>query len=264
MSGNILHIRDEGTGRPLVLIHGWSCPGRFFEGQIEALKTDARCIVPDLPGHGKTAGRLPLTIEAAADAVHAALAERELTEVILCGWSMGALVSYAMIERHGADRISQFVAIDMTPKVLNDPDWQNGTLNGLNAELNGHFLNAIVADWAKLPARIARRLFAEGLPVPECVAELARKEIAAADPVLLKPMWSSLTAQDFRPLLKAFPVPFHLVAGLRSQLYGPGVHRWHADNVPDFQFHGFEASGHAPHMEEPDKFNSLLRNLVKG
>jgi pimeloyl-[acyl-carrier protein] methyl ester esterase len=264
VSENGLHIRDEGTGRPLVLVHGWSCPGPFFQGQIDALKGSARLIVPDLPGHGRTGGRLPLSIASAADALHAALAKRELQEVVLVGWSMGALVAYGLIERYGVDRISSFVAVDMSPKVLNTADWPHGTLNGLNAELNRHFLNNMVADWPKLPGRIARRLFAAGSePDPDLVA-VARRDIAASDPEMLRPMWASLTAQDFRPLLQSFPVPFHLAAGLKSQLYGPGVHAWHAETVPDYHFHGFEASGHAPHLEEPEKFNRLLMDLVRG
>jgi len=263
VNDNLLHIRDQGEGRPLVLIHGWSCPGPFFKAQIDALSPHARCIVPDLPGHGKTAGRLPLSIASAADAVYASLVERELEDVVLVGWSMGALVSYALIERYGADRLSRFVAVDMSPKVLNTPDWQNGTLNGLNAELNKHFLDGMVADWPKLPGRIARRLFAEGVEPSMDLLALARKDIAASDPEMLRPMWASLTAQDFRPLLKRFPVPFHLAAGLKSQLYGPGVHDWHAENVPDHHFHGFAESGHAPHMEEPEKFNQLLLDLVR-
>ncbi|MBG6205088.1 pimeloyl-ACP methyl ester carboxylesterase [Labrenzia sp. EL_13] len=257
-----LHIRDKGNGRPLVLIHGWSCPGQFFQGQIDCLHSKARCLVPDLPGHGKTGNRLPLTIEAAAEALHAELVTREIFDAVVCGWSMGALVAYAMIERFGADRLSSLVAIDMTPKVLNTADWQNGTLNGLTADLNQVFLNAIVADWPKLPGRIAGRLFAEGLTSKPSSRELARKEIAKADPVLLRPMWASLTAQDFRQLLGEFPVPFHLAAGCRSQLYGPGVHQWHEENVPDFHLHLFERSGHAPHMEEPDRFNELLLKLI--
>lgn len=263
MSNNLLHIRNEGTGRPLVLIHGWSCPGQFFQTQIDALKKDARCIVPDLPGHGETGGRLPLSIASAADALYAALAERELEDIVLVGWSMGALVAYALIERYGTDRISRLVAVDMSPKVLNTGDWANGTLNGLNADLNRHVLEGMVADWPKLPGRIARRLFADGRdPAPGLIA-YARKEIAASDPEMLRPMWASLTAQDFRPLLKTCPVPFHLAAGLKSQLYGTGVHDWHAANVPDYHFHAFEDSGHAPHMEEPEKFNELLRDLVR-
>ncbi|CTQ56477.1 AB hydrolase superfamily protein YdjP [Roseibium album] len=263
MSKNLLHIRDEGTGRPLVLIHGWSCPGQFFQTQVESLKAHARCIVPDLPGHGKTGAALPLSIEASADELHAFLEQQNLSDVILCGWSMGALVAYALIERHGADRVASMIAIDMSPKVLNTADWANGTLNGLNAELNCQFLASMIASWPKLPNRIANRLYADGHSPESSLLDFAQQEIAKADPALLKPMWSSLTKQDFRPLLSEFPVPLHLAAGLKSQLYGPGVHRWHQENVPEFQLHEFAKSGHAPHLEEPELFNRLLLDVLQ-
>ncbi len=263
MSDEGLHVRDVGSGRLLVLIHGWSCPGQFFDSQIEALHSHARCIVPDLPGHGQTGARVELSIEAAAEALHEALVQREVHDAVVCGWSMGALVAYAMIERFGAKRLSSFVAIDMTPKVLNTYDWRNGTLNGLNAEMNQVFLDAIVPDWARLPPLIAKRLFAEDLPAKPGLKEHARDEIAKADPVLLRSMWASLTDQDFRLLLKRFPVPFHLVAGRRSQLYGQGVHLWHEENVPDVNLHLFDRSGHAPHLEEPARFNDLLSALLR-
>jgi len=257
-----MFIRDEGAGRPLVMIHGWSCPGRFFQGQVEAFRSRARCIVPDLPGHGETGDRLPRSIEAGADAIQAYLEAHDLTDVVLCGWSMGASTAYSLVERHGAERISSVVAIDMTPKVLNGDAWTNGMLNGLTAEYNVNALEAIVTEWASAPGRIAAQLFAADLPVDPELMAFAVKEIGKQDPVFLKAMWASLTNQDFRSFLPEFPVPLHLAAGLRSQLYGPGVHRWYEENVPGVHLHPFENSGHSPHLEEPEKFNGLLMELV--
>lgn len=262
MTDASLHIRDEGQGQPVVFIHGWSCPGQFFQQQVELLQGQARCIVPDLPGHGKTGAEVPLTIETAADAIYAYLEEQQLKDVVLCGWSMGALITYALIERHGASRIASVTSIDMSPKVLNSEGWANGTLSGLNEALNGHAIMAIVADWESLPARIAKRLFAGGRSPDPDLLSYATAEIAKADPNLLQPMWVSLTAQDFRSLLRKFPVPLHLAAGLKSQLYGEGVHRWHQENVPDFQLYEFENSGHAPHLEEPERFAAMMRLIL--
>ncbi|WFE90875.1 alpha/beta hydrolase [Roseibium porphyridii] len=263
MSTNSLYIRDEGKGRPLVLVHGWSCPGQFFDDQTLALKMYARCIVPDLPGHGKTGSYSPLSIEASADALYEYLLAENLSDIVLCGWSMGALVIYSMIERHGSERLSSVVAIDMTPRVLNDEAWSNGTLNGLDTTQNAHVIDGIIADWSKLPGRIARRLFADGLPIDQELIDKVAVEIAREDPGLLREMWMSLTAQDFRPLLKSFPVPLHLASGARSQLYGCGVRQWHLDNVPDFHLHLFEQSGHAPHLEQPEAFNQFLLDVIQ-
>lgn len=262
MTAANMHIRDEGKGRPIVFIHGWSCPGVFFDGQVTVLKDHARCIVPDLPGHGASVDVGPRTIEASADAIHTYLVDNDLNDVVLCGWSMGALVAYMLIARHSADRISSVVAIDMSPKVLNDASWQNGALSGLTAETNEHFITTIASEWHRLPRRIARRLFAGDTEPDPALLEMAKQEIAKADPVRLTDMWMSLTALDFRDLLQKFPVPLHLAAGGQSQLYGPGVHAWHQAHVPDFHLTLFASSGHAPHLEEPEKFNRLLREVV--
>ena len=32
-----LHYNDSGTGKPVVLIHGWPLNGRSWEGQVPAL-----------------------------------------------------------------------------------------------------------------------------------------------------------------------------------------------------------------------------------
>ncbi|WP_346908261.1 alpha/beta fold hydrolase [uncultured Roseibium sp.] len=158
MSEGGLHVRvEEGSGSPLVLLHGWSCHGGFFRPQLEALSGEVRLLVPDLPGHGETGSRLPLTIEAAADAVGELIDSRGLSGVTLCGWSMGAHVAYSYAERHGTKRLRQIVAIDMSPKVLNAPDWPNGSLGGLDAKRNVHVLEAMVPDWPKLAPKVAER-----------------------------------------------------------------------------------------------------------
>ncbi|POF28555.1 pimeloyl-[acyl-carrier protein] methyl ester esterase [Roseibium marinum] len=244
------------------MVHGWACPGDFFHAQTDALRSRARCIVPDLPGHGKTADRLPLTIDSAGDAIQAYLIEHDLKDVVLCGWSMGALVVYSLLERHGAERISSVVAIDMSPKAVNDADWQHGSQNGLTAEVNALVLDNMIAQWAAFPEQVARQMFAAGRPVDPDLMAFAQSEIARGNPVLLKAMWASLTDQDFRAFLRDFPVPLHLAVGLHSQLYGPGMYRWHEENVPDLHLHEFANSGHSPHLEEPERFNRLLTDLV--
>jgi pimeloyl-[acyl-carrier protein] methyl ester esterase len=258
-----LHVRvEEGSGPPLILLHGWSCHGGFFQPQIEVLSGKARLLAPDLPGHGETGSRLRLTIEAAADAVAELIEIRNLSDVTLCGWSMGAHVAYATAERHGTERLRQIVAIDMSPKVLNAPDWPNGSLGGLDAGRNVHVLEAMVPDWPKLAPRVAERIFARGeASDPELLA-FAKSEIGKADPELLRPMWASLTDQDFRSFLQQLNIPLHLAFGAKSALYGAGVHDWHQAHVPDVGMRIFDRSGHCPQLEEADAFNDWLSSLL--
>jgi pimeloyl-[acyl-carrier protein] methyl ester esterase len=262
MSG-AMHVLEVGEGRPLLLLHGWSCHGGLFGPQIEAFRCKARVIVPDLPGHGRTGRSGPgLTIEAAADAVADLLAERGCENVVAVGWSMGAHVAWSMIERHGADRLSALVVEDMTPKVLNDGDWRLGLRYGLDAAHNEDVLQSIEWHWKEMAPRIAERIFATGRAPDRDLLAFAELQIGMADPSLLAPMWASLTAQDFRALVPAVEVPVVLAHGMRSALYGPDVAEWQAERLPNGRIVAFPRSGHSPHLEEPAAFNAVLRDLL--
>jgi pimeloyl-ACP methyl ester carboxylesterase len=50
-------FEEQGSGDPLILIHGGAVDGRFFDKNIEALAAHFRVIAVDLWGHGHTADR---------------------------------------------------------------------------------------------------------------------------------------------------------------------------------------------------------------
>jgi pimeloyl-ACP methyl ester carboxylesterase len=49
LSQGQIHYRDEGTGPPLVLVHGLMVNGTVWGRLVPELAPEARCIVPDLP-----------------------------------------------------------------------------------------------------------------------------------------------------------------------------------------------------------------------
>lgn len=52
--GVLTYIDTEGTGFPVVLVHGNSCSSKVFFKQIEVFKDRYRLIAVDLPGHGNS------------------------------------------------------------------------------------------------------------------------------------------------------------------------------------------------------------------
>lgn len=261
---NSLFVRRAGRRqagrRPLVMLHGWSCHGGFFEPQMQALGEQTLVLAPDLPGHGRSVGRVAASIEAGADALHVLLAEEDIQDAVLVGWSMGALVAWSMIERHGPDRLSALVVEDMSPKVVNGPDWQFGSRSGLDGERNTVFLKAVETQWPLLAAPTARRTFAAGAS-RELLA-FAEKEMRAASPASLAAMWRSLTAQDFRDLIPHLELPVMLARGAQSQLYAADAANWQCTRLARARLHTFADSGHAPHLEEPGPFNAMLGQLI--
>lgn len=59
-----LHYREEGSGEPLILLHGNGEDGSYFESQIAYFKGDYRVIAVDTRGHGGSPrGAAPMTLE---------------------------------------------------------------------------------------------------------------------------------------------------------------------------------------------------------
>ena len=53
--GQRLFVRDVGSGRPVVLIHGWTLSSEIWKGQIDGLAAQGlRAIAYDRRGHGQS------------------------------------------------------------------------------------------------------------------------------------------------------------------------------------------------------------------
>jgi pimeloyl-ACP methyl ester carboxylesterase len=57
------------NAKSIVFLHGGGVGGWMWRKQVEALKADYHCLVPDLPEQGKSTQAGPYTTEGAADSV---------------------------------------------------------------------------------------------------------------------------------------------------------------------------------------------------
>lgn len=97
----------EGTGEPLVLVHGVGLRLEAWAAQIEALSATHRVIALDMPGHGESApldegARLPDFVAWLARV----LDDLGLERVNLAGHSMGALIAGGVAAEH-PDRLAR-------------------------------------------------------------------------------------------------------------------------------------------------------------
>ncbi len=257
-----MDVLDIGRGRPLVLLHGWSCTRSFWRPQIEALSRRFRLLVPDLPGHGRSpANPETLSIAAIAGQVKRLITVRELDRPVLVGWSMGALAAFDLIRQFGTDGLGGLVIVDMTPRLLNDGEWTLG-LQGFDPQVNALMLAAIRADWPGNARLLLPRLFARDRPVDPDLAAWMGREMGAADPEAMAVLWESMAEQDFRSLLPSIDLPALVIHGGESQLYAADVSAYLANHLPRAERACCPNAGHAPHLEEPRLFNTLLRDFA--
>jgi len=78
---------------PLVLLHGSGGDSTVWEAQIEAFADKHTVIAPDLPGHGKSAGKPLLGPEQYADWLKQLIESLNFTSIVLAGHSMGGIIA---------------------------------------------------------------------------------------------------------------------------------------------------------------------------
>jgi len=115
-----LYYQDYGSGKPVVLIHGYPLSGRAWDKQVPVLLDDGRRVITyDRRGFGKSsqpAGGYDYDTFAAD--LHALLETLDLRNVILVGHSMGTGEVTRYLSRYGSDRVAKGVLISPIPPFL--------------------------------------------------------------------------------------------------------------------------------------------------
>jgi len=115
-----LYYEDLGSGKPVVLIHGYPLNGHSWERQTMAL-LDAgyRVVAYDRRGWGRSSQ--PTTghdYDTYAADLKELLEQLELTEIVLCGFSMGTGEVTRYLGAYGSDRVEKAVLFGAIPPFL--------------------------------------------------------------------------------------------------------------------------------------------------
>src|ERR671935_2504651 len=103
VNGLNMYYEIHGSGGvPLILLHGaFSAIGTSFEKLLPGLSANRQVIAFELQGHGRTADiDRPMSLEAMADDVAAALEQLDIAQADVLGYSMGAGVALHLALRH--------------------------------------------------------------------------------------------------------------------------------------------------------------------
>jgi pimeloyl-ACP methyl ester carboxylesterase len=88
-----LHYRIGGTGPPLLLLHGFTGAGVWWDPFVARLAESHTTIVPDLPGHGRSAGGPdPYRFDEVATTVSALMNQLGIARFRAIGYSAGGIV----------------------------------------------------------------------------------------------------------------------------------------------------------------------------
>lgn len=257
VNGAELYYETSGSGRPIVFLHGVMMGGRFFVEQTD-LPDGYRSIVLDFRGHGRSekteSGH---TVPNYAADLEAFLDTLDLEDVVLVGWSMGALVGWEYVDQFGTDRLAGFVVVDQQPADLEQDDYEHGVFDF--EELVG------LMELAQTDHHELAGLFVDQMIHGEAGDELERlmfDEISRVPPAIKSAILFDQSVRDYRDVLEAVDVPTLVCVGEDDTLLDPAGVEYVAEQTPGAELERFAASSHCPFLEAPERFNRVLTGFV--
>lgn len=107
VNGMNLYYEQSGMGRPLILLHGNGEDHAIFDEAVDILKERYTCYALDTRSHGHSERCSELHYQDMADDVCAFIQELDLENVILYGFSDGAIA--AMLAATGNERVKDLI-----------------------------------------------------------------------------------------------------------------------------------------------------------
>jgi pimeloyl-ACP methyl ester carboxylesterase len=227
-----------------------------WDRQVMALGSSHTCVALDLRGHGHS----PKPWDGYSYDHHAAdvlaLFERlDLHDIALVGWSMGGGVA-ARVAAQCAD-VTQLVLVGAPPRYLRNEDFPEGRSR---EDADAHWRNVLHnredAMWETIIATCR---------IPQ--TDAVNRWLFALS--VRGPVWAALKCYegvleaDVRDDLRSLEIPILVLHGAHDIFISIHAARWVDENVERATLVEFADSGHAPHIEETERFNRHLLEFLE-
>ncbi len=262
-----LHVEDSGgSGRPVVLIHGWPLSAQAWEPQVSVLREAGyRVVAYDRRGFGRSdKPESGYSYDTLADDLQRVMDQCNLQDVTLVGFSMGGGEVARYVARHGESRLHSVVfASAVPPYLMKTADNPDGPLTPEKAKEKSA---AFERDRSAYFDQFATAFFsADGVLQ---VTESQRREAIvlceqSAQHAALACMESFATT-DFREDLKKLTVPVLVIHGGSDAivpLEGSGQRTHRA--VPHSKLVSVNGAPHGLNVSHAPAFNAALLSFLR-
>ena len=246
-----VYIDDVGSGFPLVLVHGYLGSAEMWCNQRDYFSKSCRVISPALPGFGESSGAQSLdSISKMAQFIIDILDERKIQKFNLLGHSMGGMIVQEITKIAG-DRVNKLICF----------------ATGSIGEIPGRFetidetRKRLKNDGVDISfSRVPKKWFVKGDKDKNyylCANAVQNVSSETADNAL-KAMknWSGIDN------LKNIKNKTLIVWGDKDTSYNFDQVDTLNKNIKDSKLEIFQNCSHNVHLEEPEKFNNLIKSFI--
>jgi 2-succinyl-6-hydroxy-2,4-cyclohexadiene-1-carboxylate synthase len=262
LNGLEFSVEIEGSGPPLLLLHGFTGSMRAWDDVWSDLALSAEVIALDLIGHGRSsapcdAGRY--TLECAAADLESLLDGLGLDSVSLLGYSMGGRLALHFATRHPR-RVRRLILESASPGIADLAERQRRMEadTALAQRILDRGVAEFVAEWERQP------LLALAPHVAEAVRERQHRQRLDNHALGLANSLRGMGAGRQAPLwdrLGTLTLPVTLLVGESDIRYREIAMRM-AGLLPRADLAVIDGAGHTVHVDQPAAFARVVKNTL--
>ena len=262
-----LHIDDTGgSGRPVVLIHGWPLSAQAWEPQVSVLQAAGyRVVAYDRRGFGHSdKPDSGYSYDVLADDLQRVMDQCGLQDVTLVGFSMGGGEVARYIARHSESRLHSVVfAAAVPPYLMKTADNPEGPLTPEKAQKSKHaleqdrgaFFNEFTQNFFSANGVLQITEAQRSATIALCQQSAQHAALACMD---------AFGMTDFREDLKKVTVPTLVIHGDADAIVpfegsGQRTHR----AVPHSQLVIVNGAPHGLNLSHAQAFNDALLSFLR-
>jgi non-heme chloroperoxidase len=255
----VYYEHHAGSGRPVVLVHGWGVTARCWDTTLPALLAAGHSVV--MLDH-RACGRSDKDVEdtsiaAIASDVVALVEHLGLRSPVLNGWSLGGAVVVEAAARLGDDLGGLVLTGGATPRYTSAEGWPHG---GAPADVEG-VLAGLAADRASTFRTVAAAVCVK--PVGPDVVESIWLQFMESGPKADATL-RNLAGIDQREILPTLGCPVLLLCGREDGFVSFDGVAASRTLFPDARLVEFGGCGHAPFLEDGETYRAELLAFLDG
>ncbi len=254
VNGTEIHYRIEGEhGSRVLLLHGWGCDMKLMQPVADALKSEHRTLIVDLPGHGES-GRPPEPwgVPEYAACVAELLSRLSFTPCSVIAHSFGCRITAWLEAEHPGtfDRIVFTGAAGIRPKPSEEAKKRSARYQQLKKYCSAAkavpFLSGAAEKWED---RLRRKF---GSADYNALDEEMRKTFV------------KIVNQDLTDLYERFGASTLLIWGDADTETPLWMAKEMEKRIPDAGLVILEGGTHFAYLEQLPRFNTIVRQFLKG
>ncbi len=249
LRGHPYHVKIEGAGPPLLLLHGFTGSLSTWDMLSEHLSTHFTVYRLDLMGHGETipASNQRMRLTQQVKDLEALLATRSEPWIVL-GYSMGGRIALML------SVVSEQIAVSTTPgiKTAVERKVRRASDRMLAERLEKDGLEAFIDHWETL-----------GLFKPQALLKEQQRTRLRQERMsqTVEGLSASLRAQgtgSMPSLWSCLPKEIDWIVGEEDEKFRAIALR----AASPVKIHVILDASHAPHIDQPQKFVTMVKNLL--